>query len=1272
MYKVLSFIEKIKNKGLIVPIFVVLLVVGYATVSTILTMNGSLAFGESEFKIKFNRSVLNGANRPTFISKDGSTLTFQSADITEIGESTLDYEIVNISRQYDANIQVTCNTDAKNVTINNSFEPVRLNSGEVTEGSISLTSTKREETGEVPSDAVKLYDKIKSLSQGLDTIVGLDYNDINHENGVYETNNTDSGKSVYFYRGLVDNNIIFANKCWNIVRTTETGGVKLIYAGIPINGSCDQDKVLSGATKAIGLDNWRYIPPNRDVAFFGYMHGNQGGTSYEMSHQNTTNSRVKTQIDTWYEKNIKDTKYEEMLEDTIFCNDRSLATDFSNVKETIYYYVDEECTEEDPNCENGEKKVLTPILTSEFYGENLGYGENPTILSAATRISQMTLNTSPSLKCALENDRFTVNKENGNGALKYPTALITADEAVYAGYTGGATTKEVSSNYNIYLYRRDFYADKEKNVAYKLWTMTPLYTDSQSLKTDFAVIASDSILRQHEGTEGAYIAPVISLKNENFIISGDGSLDNPYVLFSKGSVTDKITCTLDMQKIEREELGEEFDGVRSLYDAVKISSLGTDVENNIDYNKISSDTNGKGVYETSDTDSGKPVYFYRGDVEDNNVIFADKCWQIVRTTSSSGTKLVYNGEVGADGSCNNEGTARAIGTSPWNLEVGDNAYVGYMYGNLNAETYEASHSNANDTDVKKMIDTWYENNIKETQYEGLLEDVVFCNDRSVETDYSNYVYKGWLNTSTYTTDGYGTSRTLYQGSGRVGINVGVTKPTLTCSQLNDRFTVSNSIGNGALKYPIGLMTADETVFAGATGGFQGKNTDANNFEYYLYIGGQHSWTMTPHRSDTINIMLVAGAEGNIGNEVSKAENVLVRPVISIKNDIMIVDGNGTKISPYILKAKRELDASKIPLEWRDNGIFSDYYVDAYNKLNTMTKEEKIGQLIIAHHNQKNAVEGIIKYNLGGYTYFEADFLGKTEAEVKKMIADEQAASKIPLITAVDEEGGRVVRIASNTSLVSDEMSKYPNLFYTNVNNKNAWKLSKDLYTESGNNYDLIRKETLVKSAVLKRLGLNVNFAPVVDMAIEGAYISDRVIGLDAAGTAEYGKTVINASKGTDVSYTLKHFPGYGNNSDTHTSGSVDNKTLEELMNNDIVPFKEAINIGAESVMLSHNTVVAIDSENPASLSKNMHTLLTDELGFTGVIITDALDMGATKDIEDKFVKAVKAGNHLLLVQDYGKAHSELLAALENGSLTEEEVDKLVFKVLAWKYYKELM
>lgn len=327
--------KKIKrNKHFMILILVLILTLGYAAVTTILNMNGSVAISEGEFQIKFNRSVLNGINRPTFINDSGNQITFQSADITEIGQSTLNYEVVNMSRQYDVNVQVTCTTDAKNVTITNSSDVTKINSGESTSGSVTLDSTKRLEEGEIPSDAVKLYDKVKSLSKGLDTANGVDYSNSIGQNGVYETNNTDSGNTVYYYRGQVDNNnIMYANKCWNIVRTTETGGVKLLYNGIPVNGSCNQTKILSGGTEHIGsgLVSWITETPTTNVAEIGYMYGSKNATSYEEAHKNTTNSNVKNIVDDWYEKNIKDTKYEEMLEDTVYCNDRSLLKDTSDV-----------------------------------------------------------------------------------------------------------------------------------------------------------------------------------------------------------------------------------------------------------------------------------------------------------------------------------------------------------------------------------------------------------------------------------------------------------------------------------------------------------------------------------------------------------------------------------------------------------------------------------------------------------------------------------------------------------------------------------------------------------------------------------------------------------------------------------------------------------------------------------------------------------------------------------------------------------------------------
>lgn len=347
------------------------------------------------------------------------------------------------------------------------------------------------------------------------------------------------------------------------------------------------------------------------------------------------------------------------------------------------------------------------------------------------------------------------------------------------------------------------------------------------------------------------------------------------------------------------------------------------------------------------------------------------------------------------------------------------------------------------------------------------------------------------------------------------------------------------------------------------------------------------------------------------------------------------------------------DTNDIPTSWLDDGIFSTYYKLAYNKLKTLNIDEKIGELLLVRVPTSNKITDLKKYNFGGYLLFERDFTGKTKKEVQEMIKSFQDASKLPLITAVDEEGGKVTRISKNTNLVSA-----------------PFKSSQELYSEGG--FELIKNDTIKKSQILNELGLNVNLAPVVDVSTNpDDYMYSRSFGKDATLTSEYASTVIKASKNEKVSYTLKHFPGYGNNSDTHTGTSIDSRTYEEIINNDILPFKAGIKAGAEAVLVSHNTVTSIDRDNPASLSASIHNLLRNELGFTGIIITDDLDMGAITNTPNAVVKAIMAGNDLLIVTDYTSAVSEIKEALADGTLSENTIDKLAFRVLAWKYYKGL-
>lgn len=338
----------------------------------------------------------------------------------------------------------------------------------------------------------------------------------------------------------------------------------------------------------------------------------------------------------------------------------------------------------------------------------------------------------------------------------------------------------------------------------------------------------------------------------------------------------------------------------------------------------------------------------------------------------------------------------------------------------------------------------------------------------------------------------------------------------------------------------------------------------------------------------------------------------------------------------------------VSLEEETTGIFSKFYKQAQKKLEDLSTEEKIKQLLLVRYNDK-AVDA-----LGGFVFFEKDFQNKEENEVISMINGVQEKSKIPLLTAVDEEGGKIVRISSNSKLRTTK-----------------FRSSKDLYDEGG--FNLIAEDTVDKSKLLKKLGLNVNLAPVVDIADDvDAYMYERTIGKGKEITADYAKTVINASKGTDVSYTLKHFPGYGNNTDTHLSAAEDIRDYDTIINNDLIPFKAGIEAGAEAVLVSHNIVKSIDADNPASLSASVHNLLKVTLGFTGITITDALDMGALKDVDDLYVKALLAGNELLIVTDYEEAIKEIQEALTNKQISENVIDDAALKVLAWKYYKGLM
>ena len=348
----------------------------------------------------------------------------------------------------------------------------------------------------------------------------------------------------------------------------------------------------------------------------------------------------------------------------------------------------------------------------------------------------------------------------------------------------------------------------------------------------------------------------------------------------------------------------------------------------------------------------------------------------------------------------------------------------------------------------------------------------------------------------------------------------------------------------------------------------------------------------------------------------------------------------------------ETDSNTLPNNWVDDGIFSDYYTMAYNKLKTMSQDEKISQVLLIKY-PNNGINIQKEKQFGGFIFYEKDFQDKSKKDVNDMIDSIQKVSQIPLLTATDEEGGKVVRVSSNNKLARE-----------------PFKSVQELYNEGG--FSLIKSDTIKKSEVLSDLGINLNLAPVVDVSENSRdYIYERTIGENAIITSEYAKTVIEASKKGNVSYTLKHFPGYSSNIDTHTWVSIDDRTMEEI-NSDLLPFKEGIKSGAEAVMVSHNIVKTIDSNNPSSLSFNVHNLLRNDLLFTGISISDDLDMASLDNVSSKYVKALLSGNDLIITGDYEYSISEIKDAISSGMMSQAILDYHVFKVLSWKYYKGLM
>lgn len=366
-------------------------------------------------------------------------------------------------------------------------------------------------------NAIMLFDLIsKQSNNGVDSAVDFGVaatTESGNGNGLNIVNGTENNNyPIYYYRGEVsDNNVLFANFCWKIVRTTATGGTKLVYNGVPVNGKCNntgEDSILNNISTETNKNLISFNEEYKSPTGVGYMYGLTTYSALKLSsykkhledtgivpdtntdtevigdktfnlagrhNQNAKSSKIKIAIDKWYQENILDTKYEKMLEDEIWCGERAITS--------------------------GTKTIDKYLLNRIFY------------YAPADRL--VTSPYEPSLACSRDMDKYTVSSSNGNGDLTYPIGMLTADEINYAGLGDAGYSK------TCYL-----------AIGTSFYSMTPVdYSSGQTyVYSTFVYGDTERLYTGYPTLKALGVRPAVSLNNSVLFKSGDGTTDSPYIV----------------------------------------------------------------------------------------------------------------------------------------------------------------------------------------------------------------------------------------------------------------------------------------------------------------------------------------------------------------------------------------------------------------------------------------------------------------------------------------------------------------------------------------------------------------------------------------------------------------------------------------------------------------------------------------------------------------------------------------------------------------------
>jgi len=328
-------------------------------------------------------------------------------------------------------------------------------------------------------------------------------------------------------------------------------------------------------------------------------------------------------------------------------------------------------------------------------------------------------------------------------------------------------------------------------------------------------------------------------------------------------------------------------------------------------------------------------------------------------------------------------------------------------------------------------------------------------------------------------------------------------------------------------------------------------------------------------------------------------------------------------------------------------------------LNEMTLEEKIGQMMIIAY-RKPTINDELSNLLntvkpGGFIFFKENLV--TYNESLELIKDIKNTAKTPMFLSIDQEGGNVDRLKTIKGITFSKMPAMADIGKTN-----------DTSIAYGTGANIAHN--------LKMLSLNMNFAPVIDVYSnpKNTVIGTRSFGSNAEVVTKMGLALSKGLKDNNIIPVYKHFPGHGNTeTDSHVDLPIVNKSKEELLKEELIPFKEAIANGAEVIMIGHLAIPSItNSYIPASLSKKIITnLLKEELNYKNIVITDALNMKAlTNNYTEKEIieKSINAGVDILLMPENPiNAVSIIIDSIKNGTIKEEQINNSVKKILELKY-----